>query len=66
MYKCEKHGTLLSEWCEQCEKIVSCDCSEKEIIRFKDLCYECKEGERTVTIYLTYCATCGQVFDAHF
>jgi hypothetical protein len=37
MYKCEKHGKLDSHWCEECQEICHCDCSETTETRFKDL-----------------------------
>jgi hypothetical protein len=56
MYICETHGELESEWCDDCGKIVRCDCSTSETTRWKDLYY----GERwSATIYLEFCPTCG-------
>ena len=60
MYKCEKHGILESEWCDECGIIVQCDCSDQTSTRVKDLRYDCEEGERTVTIRIYHCATCGE------
>ena len=61
MYNCEKHGTLESEWCDDCGIIVQCDCSDQTYTRFKDLIYDCEEGERTITIRVHHCETCGMV-----
>jgi hypothetical protein len=63
MYKCELHGELESEWCDDCEEIVQCDCSHVTEIRFKDLEYDCTDGPRTFTMYLLCCETCGNRFD---
>ena len=41
-YICEEHGDLESEWCEQCEKIVECDCKNQTVTRFKDMIYDSK------------------------
>ena len=61
MYWCEKHGKLESEWCDDCNIIVQCDCLDQTSTRFKDLHYDCEDGERCVTIWLSHCETCGQV-----
>ena len=61
MYNCEKHGALESEWCDECEIIVQCDCQNITSTRFKDLIYDCEDGERTVTIRVHHCETCGMV-----
>jgi len=59
MYVCEIHGRLESGWCDECEKTISCNCEDRTFTRFKGLIYDCKEGERTITIYLDHCETCG-------
>jgi len=61
MYVCETHGRLNTEWCDECNELVLCDCKEQEVTRFKDLIYDCEAGERTITIYLHHCMTCGEV-----
>ena len=66
MYVCKKHGELESEWCDDCQEVVECDCSDVEKERYKDLIYDCAEGERTITIYLFYCGTCGYPISAEF
>ena len=60
MYICEKHGALDSEWCAQCGIIVDCDCSDQQVVRFRDLIYDCDSGERTITVRVSYCKTCGE------
>ena len=60
MYDCEKCGIIESEWCDECETIVKCDCSDMTYTKFKDLIYDTKGGERVVTIRLRHCATCGE------
>jgi hypothetical protein len=62
MYICDVHGKLEQGWCNDCKKIVNCNCSITKTKRFKDLKYGCQEGERTITIWITYCPTCGQYF----
>ena len=59
MYQCKKHGILKSEWCEGCQTVVECDCKDQTATRFKDMIYDSEEGERTITIRLYHCATCG-------
>ena len=59
MYKCDKHGDLKTGWCNDCQKVLKCDCSESTYTRFKDLIYDCEDGERTTTIRLYHCSTCG-------
>ncbi len=66
MYTCNIHGKLKTEWCDECGKIVSCDCSESDTARFKDLIFDCAEGERTVSVYIDYCNQCGKLFDVRF
>jgi hypothetical protein len=66
MYKCIKHGKLDSDWCEECQEIYYCDCSELTETRFKDLIIDCEDGEKTITIYLEHCITCGNTFDVRY
>ena len=61
MYTCEKHGVLESEWCNGCGTVVQCDCQNLTSTRFKDLIYDCDDGERTVTVYIVHCETCGRI-----
>jgi len=61
MYICEEHGELDNNWCVKCNKIKSCDCSKVTSTRFKDLIYDCDDGERTITVYIDHCETCGDV-----
>ena len=63
MYRCEKHGELKGEWCGECEDFKNCDCSETIQMRFKDLTFDCEDGEKTITIYVKHCETCGDVKD---
>lgn len=65
MYKCATHGKLDSNWCDQCEKTVACDCSDKEATRFYPS-FDCAEGEKTVRIWIHHCATCGDVRRVEF
>ena len=59
MYKCKEHGQSDTDWCNVCEKLLLCDCKDIETQRIKDIRY----GERdwTVTIYITYCTSCGAI-----
>ena len=59
MYVCKEHGPLTDEWCDDCQELIQCDCTDQTRTRFKDLCFDCENGERTQTIYLNHCATCG-------
>lgn len=61
MYRCEQHGAIDSEWCDACKKIVSCDCKDQTYTKFKDMLYDCNSGERSVTIRLHHCETCGMI-----
>lgn len=63
-YNCKEHGALRSEWCDDCGEIVECDCSDMTYARFKDLTYDTENGERTVTIRLHHCKTCGETSHA--
>lgn len=66
MYVCPKHGVLDTEWCNPCGTILVCDCDDDGTsTRIKDIRYDCDNGERTVTIYIYHCATCGQVNGVH-
>ena len=60
-YNCDIHGKLESDWCEECEKIVDCDCLNQTSTRCKDLSYDCDDGERFVTIRIYHCETCGKI-----
>ena len=60
MYKCNMHGELDSEWCDECEKVVDCNCVDTVATRFKDQIYDCDKGERTVTLWFYSCETCGK------
>jgi hypothetical protein len=63
-YVCGKHGALSSEWCAECCEIVECDCSGQTYTRFKDLIIDTESGEKTVTIRVYHCETCGEVSHA--
>jgi hypothetical protein len=63
MYICKKHGKLDSHWCNECSELYPCDCSETTETRFKDLIYDCEDGEKTCTIYIEHCTTCGNLFN---
>lgn len=60
MNTCETHGEKSTDWCEECATHLQCDCTEVETHRVKDLHYGCS-GDWTVTIYIDYCAHCGDV-----
>ena len=66
MYICKKHGELLYEWCEECKEVIPCDCEDINSTRFKDLIIDCKAGEKTVTVYINHCETCGNIFSVNF
>ncbi len=66
MYNCDKHGLQKTAYCEGCNTYISCDCSETDTTRFKDLIYDCADGERTVTIHIKHCTTCGDVVSVDF
>jgi hypothetical protein len=66
MYICEVHGELDTEFCDKCNKIVRCDCSDTDQKRVKDLTIDTDKGERCVTIYFTICKTCGDIIDVSF
>jgi hypothetical protein len=61
-YVCDGCGEILeSEWCDDCELIADCDCSNIVYTRFKDLIIDTDDGEKTVTIRIYHCETCGDV-----
>lgn len=64
MFVCENCGDSQTDWCEICGKAIACDHRDKTYTRFKDLIYDCEKGERTVTIRLHHCETCGEVSHA--
>lgn len=64
MYNCIQHGELESEWCEKCNAILPCDHSKAETFR-QDLLIDCTDGERTPTIIIRYCSTCGKILDVY-
>lgn len=59
MYNCDIHGEVINGWCDDCQKVVHCDCSDMDRARFKDLHLEYNNGCRTFTIYVNHCMTCG-------
>lgn len=61
MYVCPEHGNLLNDWCNDCSIIIKCDCSDIGTARFKDLIFDCLDGEHTATVYVHHCKTCGKV-----
>jgi len=61
MYVCDHHGELKSEWCEGCEKIIKCDCSDVEQCRQKDVTFAVGDDLQYITIYADICASCGDV-----
>lgn len=65
-YVCSEHGKMEHDWCDECGAILSCDCSNTVRTRFKDLVLDCDDGEKTVTIYIEHCETCGRTFDVSF
>jgi hypothetical protein len=64
MYKCDKHGYFETDWCDQCEILLKCDCSTTETQRFKDLNYG--DSYWTTTIYIIFCPVCGEKHDVSF
>ena len=61
MYICEEHGEICSNWCEECEEVLDCNHENQTYTRIKDIIYDCEEGERTVTIRIHHCETCGDI-----
>ena len=59
MYKCDQHGLLESEWCDDCQQIIACDCSDITYSRFKDLELD-SDKSRTVTVRIYHCSVCGE------
>lgn len=64
MYTCLKHGEKKIAWCEECETLLTCDCSALETQRFKDLKYG--DMDWTTTIYIKFCPFCGRTHDVTF
>jgi len=63
-YVCKECGDKDSDWCDKCEELLQCDCSDQTYSRFKDLIFDCDDGEKTVTIRLHHCSCCGEVSHA--
>ena len=61
MYKCDIHGELESEWCDDCQKIVRCDCTDIGFTRRKDVDF----GEFCITINVDYCKTCDEIISIY-
>jgi hypothetical protein len=53
-----------TDWCAECQTLLRCDCSKLERQRFKDLMFG--DQDWTVTIYITFCLTCGEKHDVQF
>ena len=60
-YQCEIHGPTGKDWCEHCKKVLECDSKNQTTARFKDLKYDCDDGEKTTTIWVKHCETCGKI-----
>jgi len=65
MYICSEHGELTNEFCNDCSKIVNCNCKDTEQKRVKDICIETNKGERCVTVYFTVCESCGNIISVN-
>lgn len=61
MYKCDIHGELESEWCDGCQKIVRCDCSDIGFARMKDADF----GDFSITVNVDYCETCKNIISVY-
>lgn len=62
MYTCMIHKNTTTKWCEECKTEVPCGHQVHQFARFKDLVYHCLDGEKTVTLFMYYCNTCGKIF----
>ena len=58
MFRCKIHGIQKLDWCDDCKKLLKCDCSVSDWDR---RCIVYGEMERTVTIYIEYCKNCGDL-----
>jgi len=64
MYKCKcGYSDAHTDYCEDCDILLSCDCSEIESGRFKDLIVEYENGCTNITIHYEVCSVCGFVVD---
>ncbi len=63
MWNCNRCGPIDSAWCDTCQVEVDCDHSDTSVTRLKDVIYDSDAGERTVTLYLSTCKTCGEFHD---
>ena len=61
MYKCDIHGKIESEWCDECQKIIDCDHSDIGFTRRKDVDF----GELCITINVDYCETCDEIISIY-
>jgi hypothetical protein len=58
-YVCEHHGSLLSEWCNDCEEIIECDCSDMVHVSYKDLIYDPeRDTEKWTVVTIYHCEYC--------
>lgn len=57
-WKCDQHGELESEWCEECQRIYPCDCSTDDVERSTHIEYG---GKWTTRVWITYCPCCGNL-----
>lgn len=62
-YICSIHGIKGIDWCDECKKLLKCDCSKIIIQKIKDIKYDCEVGKKLVTIKIIYCATCGEIYN---
>lgn len=62
MYVCDKHGALESEWCNDCGKIIKCDCSDVTGHKVEsEIPYQ--KQSRSISVNVNMCPTCGDVKD---
>lgn len=58
MYKCDVHGYKEIEWCDECNKLINCDCSttktDNGYVEYGNL-------GRSIQVYIDYYPVCGQV-----
>lgn len=64
MYKCRcGYENKRFDWCDKCQKLLKCDCSDVIQGRVKDILIPYKNGDRPITLQYKICDTCGKMFD---
>jgi hypothetical protein len=63
MYNCPKHGKLEDEWCEECNEIYRCDCTDTDTTKTKHIGFYDSENDSYMYMDITicFCKSCHSI-----